>query len=431
MRTLIKGGRVINPATNLDRLQDILIDDGKVVEIKDEIHIETDKIIDAKGYWVVPGLIDPHVHLRDPGFEYKESIKTGSESAAKGGFTTISCMPNTSPIIDSVETVKYINQKAKEESVVNILPIGSITKGQLGKELVQIDELVKAGICAISEDGKTVKNSALLKKAMEKAKEYNIPILSHCEDEDLAKGGAMNEGKRAKDLNIKGISNDSEDVIIARDIILAQATGVKLHICHVSTKGGVELIKEAKNRGESVTAEVCPHHFTLTDEVVEKDFTNAKMNPPLRGKEDLNAIKKALADETIEIIATDHAPHSKEEKNVEFYKAPFGIVGLETALPLGITELVEKKILTPIKLIEKMTINPARLLGINKGDISAGKIADITIIDPELEYEIDINKFASKSKNSPFHGKKVKGKVLYTIVEGEIILENGGNKYDR
>lgn len=427
MRILIKNGRVINPATKLDKVQDILIYNDRIIKIGPEIHKEdeVDQVIDAKGYWVVPGLIDIHVHLREPGFEHKETIKTGSKSAAKGGFTTICCMPNTSPVIDTVEIIEFIKEKSRKEALVNVQPIGSITKGQMGVELVEIDRLVKAGICAISEDGKTVVNSSLMKKAMQIARENSIPVFSHCEDPYLVAGGAMNEGKRSKELGIRGIGNDCEDVIIARDIILARNTGVKLHICHVSTKGGVDLIRQAKARGENVTAEVCPHHFTLTDEAVEKNFTNAKMNPPLRTQEDLKAIKEGLKDGTIDIIATDHAPHSQSEKNADFHQAAFGIVGLETAVPLGITELVETGLMTPIQLIEKLTISPANLLGIDKGRLEVGKMADITIIDPNLEYEIDINTFASKSKNSPFHGRKVKGKVLYTIVGGKVVVENG------
>lgn len=425
MKILIKNGRVIDPASRLDKVQDILIHNENIVSIQQEVNEEADKVINAKGYWVVPGLIDLHVHLREPGFEHKETIKTGSESAAKGGFTTICCMPNTKPVIDSEEIIKYIKEKSDKEALVNVLPIGSITKDQAGEELVEIDKLVKAGVCAISEDGKTVIKSNLLKEAMKEAKAYGVPVFSHCEDTDLVENGAMNEGKRSKELGIKGIGNDSEEVIIARDIILAKNTGVKLHICHVSTKGGIELIREAKARGENISAEVCPHHFTLTDEVVERDFTNTKMNPPLRNTKDVKAIKEGLKDGTIDIVATDHAPHSREEKNVEFHKAPFGIVGLETALPLGITELVETGLLTPMEFIEKITANPAKLLGIDKGMLEVGKTADITIIDPNLEYKIDINSLASKSKNSPFHGRKVKGKVLYTIVEGKVVLEDG------
>ncbi|ABR50293.1 dihydroorotase, multifunctional complex type [Alkaliphilus metalliredigens QYMF] len=429
MKLLIKNGRVIDPATKLDAIKDILVLNEKIVEVQDEINQEADEIIDAKGYWVVPGLIDVHVHLREPGFEHKETIETGSKSAAMGGFTTICCMPNTQPVVDSVEIVQYIKEKTKRQAVVNVLPIGSITKGQMGKELVDVEKLVESGICGISEDGKTVMDSALLKKAMEQAKAANIPVFSHCEDHTLVQGGAMNAGKKAEALGIKGLGRDAEEVIIARDIILARNTGVKLHLCHVSTKGGVELTREAKQRGENVTAEVCPHHFALTEDIVEKDFTNSKMNPPLRTGEDVDAIKQGLVDGTIEVIATDHAPHHADEKNQEFHQAPFGIVGLETALSIGMTELVATKLLTPMSFIEKMTINPAKLLGIDKGTIQVGKIADITILDSNLEYEIDVNTFASKSNNSPFHGSKVKGKVMFTIVAGEIIVENGELKH--
>jgi len=428
MKLLIKNGRVMDPETGMDQVQDVLVFNETIVEIGETIHVEADCSMDAKGYWVVPGLIDVHVHLREPGYEHKETIKTGSKSAAKGGFTTICCMPNTNPAIDSVEVVRYIQKRSEEEAVVNVLPIGSITKGQAGEELVDIKGLAEAGVCGISEDGKTLINSALLKKAMKEAKACDIPVFSHCEDHLLVEGGAMNEGQRAEALGIKGIGNDTEEVMIARDIILGRNTGAKLHICHVSIKEGVDLIKTAKERGVWVTAEVCPHHFTLTDEIVEKDFTNAKMNPPLRAKEDVDAIKRGLAEGIIDIIATDHAPHTENEKDTEFHKAPFGIVGFETAVPLGITELVETGLLTPLQLIEKMTLNPAKLLGSNKGRLQVNQCADITIIDPDAVYEIDIHSFASKSKNSPFHGRKVRGKVVYTIVGGRIVVENGALK---
>ncbi len=408
-----------------DGKKDILVEDGKIIALADKIEDSADRIIDAEGLWVTPGLIDVHVHLREPGYEYKETIKTGSRAAAKGGFTTICCMPNTNPVIDNEILVEYIKMKAEREALVNVLPIGSITKGQKGEELSNIGKMVEAGICAISEDGKSVENAGLLKKAMKYASMYNIPVLSHCEDKSLAGDGVMNAGEMAQRLGMKGISADSEEVIVARDIILGRSTGVKLHICHISTAGSVQLIKEAKMRGEKVTAEVCPHHFSLTDEAVEGYDANTKMNPPLRSKKDVESIKQALKENIIEIIATDHAPHHIDEKNCEYDKAAFGIVGLETAVALGITHLVEEGVLSPLELIEKMSTNPAKLLGINKGSLETGKIADITLIDPNEEYVIDVNHFESKSKNSPFHGYKVKGRVKYTIVAGKIVLDNG------
>jgi dihydroorotase len=425
VRTLIKKGRILNPATNLDVVADLLIEDDKVSKIAENIETEADEVIDAEGKWVTPGFIDLHVHLRDPGFEYKETIETGSRAAAAGGFTSICCMPNTNPVVDSEIMVEYINLRAARGAVVNVLPIGAITKGQKGEELAEIGKMAKAGACAISEDGKSVMNAGLLKTAMNYSKMFNIPVLSHCEDKALVGGGVMNAGVQSQIMGLKGISNDSEDVIAARDIILAENTGAKLHLCHVSTRGSVQLLREAHQRGVNVTAECCPHHFTLSDEAVTSYDANTKMNPPLRSKEDVEALRNALKDNTINVIATDHAPHSVDEKNCEYDKAAFGIVGLETAFALGETVLVEGGYLTPMGLIEKMTINPAKVLGIDKGDISEGKIADIAIIDPEAVYKIDASKFESKGKNTPFDGYEVKGKVLYTIVGGKTVFEKG------
>lgn len=422
MRLLIKNGTIINPSTNMFGKYDLLVEDGLIKEINDHINVEADEIIDASGQWVTPGLIDVHVHLREPGFEYKEDIATGSKSAAAGGFTTICAMPNTSPVVDNEYIVEYIKMKAEKEAVVNVLPIGAITKGQKGEELANIGKMANAGICAISEDGRSVLNAGLFKKAMTYAKMFDLPVLAHCEDDSLA-GGSMNAGETATIIGLKGIPDETEDIIVARDIILAEKTGVKLHICHISTKGSVELVKQAKEKGQKVTAEVCPHHFTLTDKVVDGYDTNTKMNPPLRTQKDIDAIKKALTEGDIDIIATDHAPHHYDEKNCEYEKAAFGIIGLETAVPLSITELVETNYLTPMALIEKMSYNPAKLLGIDKGTLEIGKIADITIIDPKEEYTINVDEFVSKSKNSPFNNRVVRGSVKYTIVNGDIIYK--------
>ncbi|MBN4050828.1 MAG: dihydroorotase [Alkaliphilus sp.] len=420
MKILIKTGRVIDPLNNIDRQMDILIENGLITEVKASIKIVVDKEINAKNLWIVPGLIDVHVHLREPGFEHKETIETGSLSAVKGGFTTICCMPNTKPVIDTAKMVEYINNKADEKQIVNLKVIGSITKKQEGQELSDIEEMHKAGICAISEDGKTVMDIELFEKAMIIAKELNLPIMSHCEDHAIVGKGAMHEGIVAEELGIESIPSLVEDRIISRDVDLARKVGVKLHICHVSTKGGVELARKAKQRNQSVTAEVCPHHFTLTDEEVKAWGTDAKMNPPLRSKEDIEAIIEGLKDGTIDIIATDHAPHTDEEKNVEFSEAPFGIVGLETAWSICMTELLEKGVLSPMQLIEKMSVNPAKLIGADEPRLSVGEKANITIINPNESYRINKDEFVSKSKNTPFHGKEVKGSVIYTIVNGEI-----------
>ena len=425
MKLLIKNGRVINPATGTDQVLDVFVNGEIIEEIGENITKEADKVIDASGLWVTPGLIDVHVHLREPGFEYKETIATGTRSAAVGGFTTICCMPNTDPVIDSEILVEYIKLKAQREGVVHVLPIGAITKGQKGEELANIGQMALAGACAISEDGKSVLSAGMLKTAMKYANMFHIPVLSHCEDMSLVGGGSMNAGPTAQLLGLKGISNDSEEVIVARDIILAKSTNSRLHLCHVSTKGSVELLRAAREKGQDVTAEACPHHFTLSDSFITDYNGNTKMNPPLRSDEDVQAIRQGLKDGTISIIATDHAPHSEDEKNCEYEKAAFGIVGLETALPLGIQVLVEGGWLTPMQLIEKMTCNPARMLGIDKGSLEKGKIADITIIDPNCTFTIDPQSFVSKSKNSPFGGMQGKGKAVYTIVSGTIVMEQG------
>ncbi len=425
MKLLIQNGQVIDPASQTNEVMDILVENGILSKMQKKITEQADKVIDASGNWVIPGLIDVHVHLREPGYEYKETIATGTRSAAKGGFTTICPMPNTNPVCDSDIMVEYIKLKAEREGVVHILPIGAITKGQKGEELSNIGKMAKAGACAISEDGKSVPSSGLLKTAMKYAKMFDIPVLSHCEDIALVAGGSMNAGSSAQLLGLKGISNDSEEVIVARDIILAKSTHSKLHICHMSTKGSVALLRQAKQDGQNVTAEATPHHFTLSDDFITDYDGNTKMNPPLRAKEDVLAIRQALKDNVIEIIATDHAPHSIDEKNCEYEKVAFGIVGLETALPLGITVLVGEGWLTPMELICKMTWNPAKMLGIDKGTLTVGKAADITIVNPNESYQIDPRTFASKSKNTPFGGFEVKGKVLYTIVDGNIVVENG------
>lgn len=425
MKILIKNGRILDPANNIDINMDLLIEDGKIKKIDTNINIENIELIDAEGMWVVPGLIDMHVHLRDPGFKYKETIQSGTKSGAKGGFTTICCMPNTSPVIDNEVVVEYITSKAAKEGIINVLPIGSISKGMEGKELSEIGSMVEAGICAISEDGKTVENPLLMKTALKYGDMFNIATLSHCEDTRLTGKGQINAGSHATLLGLKGISNDSEEIIVSRDIILAKSVNAKLHICHVSAKESLDHIRQAKLNGQRVTAEVCPHHFTLSTQDIKDYDTNFKMSPPLREKEDIEALKKALKDGTIDVIATDHAPHHEDEKNCEFENALNGIVGLETAVPLCITELIYKNVLTPLEMIAKLTTNPAKILNLEKGTLGVGCVADITIIDPNCEYIIDKNNLVSLSKNTPFHGRKVKGKVEYTIVGGKIVVSRG------
>lgn len=424
MKILIKNGRVLDPYNNIDEDMDVLIVDDKIEKVEKNIQEQADKIIDAKDMWVCPGLIDLHVHLREPGYEYKETIASGTRSAVMGGFTSICCMPNTRPVTDNEILVEYIKMKAEKEGVCKVLPIGAITVGQKGEALSDIGKMAKAGACAISEDGHTVENASLMKTAIKYASMFDIPVFSHCEDISLAKG-SMNAGDTATRLGLKGISNDSEDIIVARDIILADSLKSPLHLCHISTKGSVDLLREAKARGSKVTAEATPHHFTLVDEDITDYDANYKMNPPLRSTQDRASIIQGLKDDTIEVIATDHAPHHIDEKNCEFEKALNGIVGLETALTLSITELVEKGVLTPYKMIEKFTKNPARILNNNSiGNLSVGNNADVVIIDPSLEYVIDVDKFKSKGKNTPFNNRKVKGKAIYTIVDGKIIVED-------
>lgn len=426
MKTLIKGGRVINPATNTDEVRDLLIENGIVVKSCKEICdlTEIDEIIDGTGCFVMPGLIDLHVHLREPGYEHKETIETGTKAAAKGGFTSVCPMPNTNPATDSPEVVAYVVNKAREVSPINVLPVGAVTLGQTGKEVTDIEAMKEAGIFAISEDGKSVMNSAIYRKAMKEAARLNIPVFAHCEDINLVEGGAINAGKKAEELGIKGITNSVEDVITARDIMLAKETGAKLHLCHCSTKDSVEMVRLARADGMNLSAEVCPHHFTLCEEDIKQDDANYKMNPPVRTREDMEALIKGLRDDVFQVIATDHAPHHEDEKAKGIAKAPFGIVGSETAVPLTMTELVNKGIITPMDMAKKMSYNPARILGIDKGDISEGKVADIVIINPNVEYTIDTSEFVSKGKNTPFNGKKVKGKVIRTIVAGNTVYKD-------
>ena len=430
MRILIKGGRVIDPKTNTDKGLDVYIENGIIEEIGEDISKKFEDlseltVIDAKGKVVSPGLVDMHCHLREPGQEYKEDIESGTKAAAMGGFTSVACMPNTNPPIDNAPIAEYVINRAAQVGKVNVYPIGAVTKGLKGEVLADIGELKFAGVVAISDDGRPVQNANIMRRALEYADMFDTLVVSHCEELELLDGGVMNEGYMSTYLGLKGISNAVEDVQIARDIILAEETKTRVHICHVSTKGGVELVRQAKKRGVNVTCETCPHYFTLTEAAVDGFNTNAKMNPPLRTQEDLEAIIEGLCDGTIDVIATDHAPHHIDEKNLEFDKALNGIIGFETALGLGITYLVKTGKLTLSELICKMALNPANLLSINKGMISEGKPADIIIFNPDEEYTVDVNSFSSKSKNSPYDGYRLNGKVEYTIVNGKIVVNQG------
>ncbi len=423
MKILIKNGHVIDVASNIDKVCDVMIEDGKITEIGEITESKNIETIDAKGKYVLPGLVDAHCHLRDPGFEYKEDIESGTKSASLGGFTSIACMPNTSPVIDNAAIVNYIINKSKQEGLVNVYPIGAISKGQNGEELAEIGDLKSAGAVAISDDGKPVKSSSLMKKALIYASMFDITVISHCEDKDLADDGVMNEGYLSTVLGLKGIPAAAEEVMVAREVLLAEYTKTRVHIAHVSTKISVELIRNAKKRGVNVTCETCPHYFSLTEEACDGFNTLAKVNPPLRSQDDVNAIIEGLKDGTIDVIATDHAPHHYDEKRVEFNIAASGMVGFETAFSLAITNLLKPKHLTIQQIVEKMCLNPSKILGIKKGTIEIGKDADIIIADLDEKRTVDIQKFKSKSKNSPFDKFKLDGTVIYTIVGGKIIVK--------
>lgn len=420
MKLLIKNGTVINPGDKKITKADVLVTDGVISKVASGLKDAADETYDAKGCYVMPGFIDLHVHLRDPGLEYKEDIQTGGAAALHGGFTTIVAMPNTKPVVDKPDVINYVKNKAEAVTKVHVLQAGAVTKGQKGEELSDIRGMAAAGSPAISEDGKSVMNAQLYREGMKIAAEEGLAVLAHCEDINMVHGGVLNADAKSKELGFAGITNSVEDVIVARDILLAKETGVRLHLCHCSTKDSVRMVELAKEEGLPVTAEVCPHHFCMTSDDITEDDANYKMNPPLRTKEDVEALKKGLADDIMDVIATDHAPHAAREKEQGIQKAPFGIVGLETAAALTYTELVKPGILTPMQMAEKMSYNPAKVLGLEKGTVAEGSHADLTIFDPECEWVIDPAEFLSKGKNTPFGGKKVTGKVKATIVDGEI-----------
>ena len=419
---LIQNGHVVDPATGLDEQCDVFISENKIKKVGKNLQDDADHVIDAAGCYVMPGFIDLHVHLRDPGLTNKETLETGGKAAVRGGVTTVCAMPNTSPIIDTKEKVEEVHQRAATESFARVIQLGSMTKGEAGQELSDIKGMAQAGCMALSEDGKSVMNASLFRKAMREADEQGLIIFSHCEDISLVEGGVMNAGKRAEQLGVKGITNSVEDVITARDILIAKELDARLHLCHCSTKDSVRMIALAKQDGVKVTGEVCPHHFILTDEDIPENNGIWKMNPPLRSKEDVEALRQGLKDGTMDVISTDHAPHMMSEKDKPMEKSAFGIVGLETSACLTYTELVEKGVLTMMQMAEKMSYNPAKVLGLeDRGSISEGKTADIVVFDPRPEYCIDVNTFYSKGKNTPFHGWPVKGEVRCTLVDGKIV----------
>jgi dihydroorotase len=432
---LIRGGRVLDFSANLDGVMDLLIDAGKIVSVggdaaetawqREGSTLSTPlEVIDAHGLLVVPGLIDIHTHLREPGYEYKESIESGSAAAVAGGFTAIACMANTNPVNDDAAVTEYILDKARAVGLVQVFPIGAISVGLAGERLAEIGELNQAGVVGISDDGKSVMNSQLMRRALEYAGMFGLPVISHCEDTQLAAHGVMHEGRVSMELGLRGIPAQAEDIMVARDIALAELTGGRLHIAHVSTVGAVRLVHDAKARGLRVTAEVTPHHLFLTDEAVRGYDPNTKMYPPLRTAADVEALRQALKDGTIDAIATDHAPHDLADKEVEFDQAPVGIIDLETSLPLTL-RLVNEGALTLTDAIAKLTWGPSQVLGLAKGTLQVGADADVTLIDTQTEYVVDRREFRSKSRNSPFHGWTLKGRAVMTLCAGKIVYSRG------
>lgn len=426
MKTLIRGGRLIDPKNSIDGRYDVLIDGPIVKEISKSIRKVDDgtRIIDASKRVVAPGLIDVHCHLREPGFEYKETIRTGTTAAARGGFTTLVCMANTNPVNDSRSITEFIVDRARAEGVCKVLPCGAVTKGLRSEELSEIGEMFEAGIVAISDDGRSVRGAGLMRKALEYAKIFKLPVISHCEDETLS-GGFVHEGRASLLTGLDGVPAIAEELIAARDIAIARYVDSPLHLTHVSTAGSMEIIERAKRTFRKITCDTCPHYFTLTDEATLTYDTNTKVNPPLRSQEDVSAIKEGLRKGTIDVIATDHAPHELTSKDVEFDLATFGISGFETALALSLT-LVREDILDLKGLLMKMTVNPAKLLGLTAGVIAEGAPADVIVFDPDTEWTVDRNSFASKGKNTPFHGMTLRGRNLFTMVDGKIVFNELG-----
>jgi len=426
MKLLLTGARVIDPSQKMDAVADVLLENGKIAEItpdlaktinsKDKGKVKT---IDLAGMIVVPGLIDMHTHLREPGLEYKETIASGTAAAVAGGFTSVACMPNSSPINDNRSITEFIKRKAAEAGLANVHPIGAISKDSAGSQLTEFWDLKEAGIVALSDDGKPLMDAALMRRALEYASSLGLPVISHCEDTNLSGGGLMNEGYYSTILGLRGIPSVAEEAMVARDILIAEFTKTSVHIAHVSTAGSVRLIREAKKRGIPITAETAPHYFTLTDESLQSYDTNYKINPPLRGVDDLAAIKEGLADGTLDAIACDHAPHGRTDKEVEFEYAACGISGLETSFGLSM-QLVSDGVLSLPDLIAKMSTNPARILNLPKGTLKAGVDGDITVIDPKMKWKVDVKAFRSRGKNTPFHGREMQGRAVLTIVGGDI-----------
>lgn len=424
MTLLIKNGRQVHPVTGAVVRQDLFVENGKIAMIDDRLDVAADQVIDAAGLVIAPGLVDMHVHLRDPGFTYKEDIVTGSYAAARGGVTSMACMANTKPVLDTPEQMEYVYNRAKEGSGVQIYPIGAVSKGLMGEELTDAEQLKKAGAIALSDDGVNVDNANLMRDALIKARRLGLPVLCHCEDTSMVEGRAVNEGSVSRQLWLEGRPAIAEEIVIMRDAMLAEETGAHVHVCHISTAKSVDIVRRMKKKGVNITCETCPQYFTLTEDEVLSQGPLARVNPPLRTAKDVQGILAGLKDGTIDAIATDHAPHSDEEKARPLTKAPSGMVGLETSLAIALTELYHTGHMELHDIIRRMSTNPADILHLTRGRMALGAAADLVIFDPNEEWVIDPQKFASKSHNTPFGGKKVKGKVKYTLVGGKIIYQD-------
>ncbi len=429
---IIRGGTVIDPSQGINAPHDVLVRNGIIAALlpAGAETPEAGKVIDASGCWVVPGLIDVHVHLREPGYEYKETVETGARSAVAGGFTAVACMANTNPINDSAAVTEYILERSAVANLAHVYPIGAVSKGLKGEELAEIGEMKRAGICAVSDDGMPIMSGVLMRRALEYSSMFGLPVIVHEEDRDIAAGGVMNEGEWSVRLGLRGMPAAAEDAMVARDIALLEHSGGKLHVAHLSTVGAVDMVRAAKRRGLAITAEATPHHFTLTEAAVEGYNTNAKMNPPLRTQKDVDAVRAGILDGTIDIIATDHAPHHRDEKEVEFDLAANGIIGLETALPLALA-MAREIGLSNEALVRAMSSNPAKLLGVAGGTLAEGSPADITVIDPEARWKLQPENLQSKSRNTPFVGASMAGRARVTMVGGRVVWEmprNGGKK---
>lgn len=426
MRTLIKNGRVIDPASNTDTIADVLIVGGRIAGVGPDLSSLNAEVIDAGGMIVTPGFLDIHVHLREPGFEHAETIESGARAAAAGGFTSVCCMPNTKPVNDSATVTSYIVERARKNAVVNVFPIGAITKGSAGEELSAIGAMKAAGAVAISDDGLPVMNARVMRRAMEFARSYDLPIIQHCEDLNLSAGGDMHEGAQSVRLGLRGIPGAAEDVMVARDLLLAQLTGARYHVAHISTRNSVAMVEQARRLGIAATCEATPHHFVLCDHDMPPYDSNYKMRPPLRAGGDRTAVAEGLASGAINAIATDHAPHPGSEKMQEFERCPFGIIGLETAIGLAVEELVRPGLITLRRMVELFTTGPESVMRLGRATLAAGAPGDVTIFSPDVEWTYDVNQSPSRSRNSPFHGRKFRGGPMATIVGGEIVWRRDG-----